>query len=137
MEKESSGHRRFRGRLAPSLGRHFQFAVSTSACSKTRWSQKGGCPKKTVKVATYIYHDAFQLVVRGFASNPTSRTWASGTSCEMRPRAFHHDAALEKRKWSAACIYHDALQLVVQGPRRSSACGAKSDTMCACVSAMF
>ena len=35
---------------------------------------------------------------------------------------------------SAPCIYHDDLQLVVQGPRRSSACGAKSDNMCACMS---
>ena len=35
------------------------------------------------------------------------------------------------------CIYHDALQLAVQGPRRSSARGAKSDNMCACVSAMY
>ena len=38
---------------------------------------------------------------------------------------------------SATYIYHDALQLVVQGPRRSSACGSRSENMCACMSAMY
>ena len=54
------------------------------------------------------------------------------SACVFMWRAFWFAVSL-----FAPYIRHDALQLVVQGPRRSSACGAKSDNMCACMSAMY
>ena len=108
----------------------------SSACGAGFSVQLYFAPKKKVKVATYIYHDAFQLVVPGSLSSSTSRSSAieSFASCPrvVSPRRSsacggmfiaHCMLRRNKRSFEKWC---DGKKHVVQRPRRSSACGARA-----------